>query len=184
MPETAAMARFTSGPAIAMRMSRAGSESPLPHVFHQGDAADGQQQDGAHHDAVMFGDYGVSQFVQHDAAENYGDQRQAANGTGLAHGGRLRDPHKHQQSDEGEMDAKIHSQNPSRGKRPASHQACGVPPPSILYTLGHAHHRRAISQPSVAIAARPRSASHQRSPARNSVQRAERSACARRLNLA
>ncbi len=81
----------------------------LPHVFHQRDSADGEQNDGPHGHAVAVGHYRVPQFVQYNAAEDDPHQRQAAHCARRAHGHRLREPHKRQQKNKGKVDADVHA---------------------------------------------------------------------------
>ena len=88
----------------------------LAGVLHQRDAADGQQNDGAHGDAVVAGHHRMSQFMQHHAAEDDGDQRQAAHRARGAHGHGLREPDKRQQKHEREVDADVHSKQCPGGK--------------------------------------------------------------------
>ncbi len=67
---SSARAKLTSGPAMAMREF-------LPWVFGQPlqirYAADGQQRDVAHADAIVSGDQGVPEFMQRDAGEEQYD---------------------------------------------------------------------------------------------------------------
>ena len=87
----------------------------LPHVFHQGDAADGKQNDGSHGHTVAAGHHRVSQFMQYNTAEDDPNQHQAAHRTGGAHAHRLSEPDKRQQKNKREVDADIHSEQSSRG---------------------------------------------------------------------
>ena len=120
-PEIAAMARFTSGPATEMRMSRAGSGVCRPMSSIRVTPPMGSRMIERTATPLRRATQRMYQLMQNHAAENNAHQRCTTHSAHRAHGHRLREPHKCQQEKERQVDANVHSEQASRGNRPASH---------------------------------------------------------------
>ena len=115
------MARFTSGPAMAMRISRAGLELRGPVSSIRVTPPMGSRMIDRTATPLRASHQCVTEFMQHHAAENDAHERQAAGGAAGAHRDRLRDPDKCQQKHERQVKANIHPKQTPCGNRPTSH---------------------------------------------------------------
>jgi len=96
---------------VARRIGTAGAG-----VFHEGDATDGQQNDGANSNAAALRDDSVSELVQDDAAKEDDNERQAAARAGNAHVERLGEPDETQQKKERDVNTDVHAEQASGGE--------------------------------------------------------------------